>query len=197
MKDSTVKNLQATMKHNGFYDGIVDGAWGNQSHAAFYAMAEAANHCQAHSEDGAVNDKPSDEPLVADGKFKLSDASLKKLEGVHADLQKVVKLAITKTSVDFMIGEGLRTITRQKQLFAEGATKTMNSRHLTGHAVDLFALDEGNKVTWEWKPYYFEINRAMTEAAKELGVSIEWGGNWSSFKDGPHYQLPWNKYPAK
>lgn len=196
MEKSTIKNLQATMKHNGFYDGEVDGVWGNMSQAAFYATVEAANHCQAHSGSDEVNDKPLSEPLVAQGEFKLSDASLKKLEGVHADLQKVVKLAITKTSVDFMVGEGLRTITRQKQLFAEGATKTMNSRHLTGHAIDLFALDEGNKVTWEWKPYYFEINRAMTEAAKELGIAIEWGGDWK-WKDGPHYQLPWKGYPAK
>ena len=87
----------------------------------------------------------------------------------------------------------MRTITRQKELFKQGATTTMNSRHLTGHAVDLFALDESGKVTWDWK-YYYPLSDAVKQAAKDVGVSIEWGGDWSKFKDGPHYQLPWSEY---
>ena len=192
MKESTIKNLQATMKHNGFYDGVVDGTWGNQSHAGFYAMAEAAAHCKAHSEDDAVNDEGK--PTVSAGNFKLSDKSLGRLNGLHPDLVKVVKRAIEITPIDFSVGEGLRPITRQKELYRKGATKTMNSRHLTGHAVDLFALDEAGKVTWDWD-YYHPLSDVVKQAAKDVGVSIEWGGDWSKFKDGPHYQLPWSKYP--
>ena len=29
----------------------------------------------------------------------------------------------------------------------------------------------------------------MKQAAKELGVNIVWGGDWKSFKDGPHFQI--------
>ncbi|MFT0771306.1 M15 family metallopeptidase [Psychrobacter aquimaris] len=191
MQESTIKNLQATMKHNGFYDGIVDGTWGNQSHAGFYAMAEAAAHCQAHSDKDAVNDESKPEESVSD--YKLSEKSLDRLKGLHPDLVKVVKRAIEITDIDFSVGEGLRSITRQKELYQQGATTTMNSRHLTGHAVDLFALDENGKVTWDWK-YYHPLAAAMKQAAKDVGVSIEWGGDWK-WKDGPHYQLPWSKYP--
>lgn len=192
MQESTVKNIQATMKLHGFYDGAVDGNWGNQSHAGFYAMAEAAIHCKAHSDDDAVNDESK--PVEPVGQYKLSAKSLGRLKGLHPDIVKVVKRAIEITTIDFSVGEGLRSITRQKELYAKGATKTMNSRHLTGHAVDLFALDESGKVTWDWD-YYYPLAAAVKQAAKDVGVSIEWGGDWVSFADGPHYQLPWAKYP--
>ena len=192
MKESTIKNLQATMKLHGFYDGEVDGTWGNQAHAGFYAMAEAAIHCKAHSDKDAVNKE--DKPVETTGKYKLSEKSLDRLKGLHPDLVKVVKRAIEITDIDFSVGEGLRSITRQKELYKQGATKTMNSRHLTGHAVDLFALDENGKVTWDWK-YYHSLAAAVKQAAKDVGVTIEWGGDWEKFKDGPHYQLPWSKYP--
>jgi peptidoglycan LD-endopeptidase CwlK len=125
--------------------------------------------------------------------FALSRASLSTLKGVHPDLVRVVKRAIGLTKVDFRVGEGLRTATRQRQLVRSGASRTMNSRHLTGHAVDLWAI-VGGQVRWDW-PLYYRIADAMKQAAKLEGVPIEWGGDWSKFKDGPHYQLPWRKYP--
>lgn len=126
-------------------------------------------------------------------KFVLSKQSLGQLAGIHADLVKVVKRAIEITEVDFRVGEGLRTVDRQKQLLKSGATTTMNSRHLTGHAVDLIALVDG-EVRWDW-PLYHKIAAAMKQAAKELKIPLEWGGDWKTFKDGPHYQLPWVSYP--
>ncbi|WP_296206904.1 M15 family metallopeptidase [Psychrobacter sp. UBA3480] len=192
MQESTIKNLQATMKLHGFYNGDVDGTWSNQAHAGFYAMAEAAIHCKAHSDKDAVNKE--DKPVEPTGKYNLSANSLDRLIGLHPDLVKIVERAIEITDIDFSVGEGLRSITRQKELYQQGATTTMNSRHLTGHAVDLIALDEDGKVSWNWK-YYHLLAVAMKQAAKDVGVSIEWGGDWKTFKDGPHYQLPWSKYP--
>jgi peptidoglycan L-alanyl-D-glutamate endopeptidase CwlK len=64
---------------------------------------------------------------------------------------------------------------------------------LTGHAVDLAAL-VGGEIRWDW-PLYDRLAVAMKGAAKECGVRIEWGGDWTSFKDGPHFQLPWQGYP--
>lgn len=126
--------------------------------------------------------------------FVLGSKSLARLNGVHPDLVKVVKAAIKLSEVDFTVLEGLRTQTRQRQLFAAGATKTLNSRHLTGHAVDLGALI-GGTVRWDF-PLYTVISKAMKQASRDLGIPITWGGDWRTFKDGPHYELPWSKYPA-
>lgn len=128
-------------------------------------------------------------------KFKLSKRSRRNLEGVHPDLVAVVNRAIEITSVDFGVIEGLRTTERQKEMVRTGASKTMNSRHLTGHAVDLAAY-LGSRISWEW-PLYDRIYEAMSKAARELGIDIEWGGNWKTLKDGPHYQLSWARYPSR
>ena len=120
--------------------------------------------------------------------FKLSQRSIDRLNGVHPDLVSVVKLAIERSDVDFMVTEGLRTKERQRELVAAGASKTMNSRHITGHAVDLAAYVNG--IRWDW-PLYEKIAKAMKQAAYELNIKIEWGGDWKSFKDGPHFQIPW------
>lgn len=127
--------------------------------------------------------------------FVLGSRSRKNLEGVHPDLVRVVERAIQITKQDFTVIEGLRTRERQAQLLKQGATRTMNSRHLTGHAVDIVPWVNGT-ISWDWK-FYSEIREAMMQAAGELGVEIEWGGNWETFKDGPHWQLPWAKYPVK
>ncbi|WP_097411346.1 M15 family metallopeptidase, partial [Escherichia coli] len=113
--------------------------------------------------------------------------SEKNLEGVKPQLVAVVRRALELTEVDFGITEGLRTKERQKQLVAEGKSQTMNSRHLTGDAVDVVAW-VGSQVSWDW-PLYEKIAQAFKQAAAELGTAIEWGGEWRSLKDGPHFQL--------
>lgn len=125
--------------------------------------------------------------------MQLNARSEKLLVGVHPDLVRVVRRAAEITMVDFVVTEGLRTLARQKQLVASGASKTMKSRHLTGHAVDLAAV-VGGKVRWDW-PLYAKLAEDMHRAAIDCSVSIEWGGDWKTFKDGPHFQLPWKEYP--
>lgn len=122
--------------------------------------------------------------------YALGKKSLKKLEGVHPDLVKVVKRAIEITKQDFTVLEGLRSKERQKELYETGRSKTMNSRHLTGHAVDIAPWP----ISWDWD-YYYEIADAMKQAAEELDVDLEWGGDWVTFRDGPHYQLSRRSYP--
>lgn len=125
--------------------------------------------------------------------FALGAKSKERLKGVHPDLVRVVERAIQLTDVDFSVIEGLRTAARQQQLVKSGASKTMRSRHLTGHAVDLAAVI-GGEIRWDW-PLYAKIAKAVKQAAAELKVPIEWGGDWRTFKDGPHWQLPWKNYP--
>lgn len=133
--------------------------------------------------------------------YTLGSKSRSRLRGVHTDLVKVVERAIEITEQDFSVGEGLRSEVRQRELVAKGKSTTMNSRHLTGHAVDLLPYpfngdvdEDGVPNIEDWDQYY-PIADAMKQAANELGVSLEWGGDWKSFKDGPHFQLSWKAYP--
>lgn len=125
--------------------------------------------------------------------FTLSPRSYKRLEGVHPDLVRMVERAIAITEVDFVVLEGLRTKERQAELLKAGASRTMNSRHITGHAVDLGAWVD-KQVDWSW-PLYSKIAAAMKQAATEQNVPITWGGDWRTFRDGPHFELNRSKYP--
>lgn len=121
-------------------------------------------------------------------RWVLGARSRERLKGVHPDLVRVVHRALTLSPVDFTVLEGLRSIERQRMLVAKGASKTLNSRHLTGHAVDIAPLIDG-KVSWDWQ-YYYPLATAMKEAAQLCNVRVEWGGDWATFRDGPHWQLP-------
>lgn len=131
--------------------------------------------------------------------FKFSKRSESNLNGVHPDLVKVARLALTLSSRDFTVIEGLRTKERQQQLFKQGATKTMSSRHLTGHAIDIvpYPLD------WKDTMAFGELAKAMFEASRQLKIPIRWGADWNrngrsddeTFYDGPHFELLKAVYP--
>lgn len=150
--------------------------------------------------------------------YRFSARSEAKLQGVHPDLVKVVRRALELTQVDFGITEGLRTEARQKELVAAGASRTMKSRHLTGHAVDVVAYVGGN-VRWDG-PLYSTIAEAFRQASIELGIPVVWGGSWAPLSstedvgeammdyvarckregkkpliDGPHMELLRERYP--
>lgn len=123
----------------------------------------------------------------------LNERSLKALHGVHPDLVKVVHRAAELLPGGFIVTEGVRTLERQKELFARGLSKTMNSRHLRGHAIDFAPLIQG-EVTWKWTAFP-PIAKVMKQAAAELNIPIVWGGDWKTFKDGPHIELSRKTHP--
>lgn len=152
--------------------------------------------------------------------YKLGAASRRRLALVHPDLQTWVNHLITITPVDFSVMETLRTLARQQELLAAGATHTLNSRHLTGHAADLGAY-VGGSVRWDMNLYY-QLADAGIQACRDTGVPIRWGGAWArldraqgrsaaelvaaytsarrsqgrkAFIDGPHFELPATLYP--
>lgn len=125
---------------------------------------------------------------------KYSTRSLRNLRGIHPDLRRVIDRALQDSPLDFIVIEGLRTQERQAQLVGSGASQTMNSRHLTGHAVDLLPIGPRGPA-FDW-PLYHRLGPAVKEAARKEGVDLEWGGDWRSFKDGPHFQLSRDSYPA-
>ena len=152
--------------------------------------------------------------------YKLGKGSLRELEGVHPELVAVVKRAIELTVQNFSVHDGLRTLAEQQKLVAAGASTTLNSRHLSGHAVDLVPYING-KLRWEWEPIH-RIAEAVRTAARELNTPLRWGGAWDieftasddapedlvadyvsrrraagkkAFIDGPHFELPASRYP--
>lgn len=125
--------------------------------------------------------------------YKFGDKSQEKLLTVHPDLQKLFVAAITASPLDFSITEGIRSLERQKELVAAKKSTTMNSRHLTGKAVDIAVFVDG-KVTWDAK-YYKVVADHIKQVASKLGIAIKWGGDWTSFKDGPHFELDSKVYP--
>ena len=123
--------------------------------------------------------------------YKLGTRSMQSLSGVHPDMVAVVKRAIEITGVDFTVIEGIRNINRQRELFKAGKSTTMNSRHITGHAVDMVPWP----VDWEDLERFEVMAEAMKAAAEELEIPIVWGGDWKSFYDAPHFELDRKAYP--
>jgi len=143
-----------------------------------------------------------------------------RLAGVHPDLIRVVRRAAEGGAM-FRVIEGMRTPERQSELVAKGASQTMNSRHLTGHAVDLAPI-VGTDISWTWT-HFFPLADAIAHAARAEGVPIIWGGAWGRtvqdwpqggakqaqavyvaekraagrrpFLDGPHFELFRARYP--
>ena len=125
--------------------------------------------------------------------FRLSMRSRARLVGVHPALVAVVEAAIVVSPVDFMITEALRPRDRQVALVRAGASRTLSSRHLTGHAVDVAALVDG-QVRWDW-PLYGRIASAFKAVAVRLDTPLVWGGDWPRLRDGPHFELSRKAFP--
>lgn len=121
--------------------------------------------------------------------YKFSTRSKNNMVGIHPDLRQVADLALALTDRDFIVTEGLRTPERQKELVKESKSKTMNSAHLTGHAIDIVPYPVS------WNPKDFEpVIAAFRRAADHLGILVEFGADWVSFKDWPHIQLHRKEY---
>ena len=142
-------------------------------------------------------------------KYKLSERSLNSLKGVNPSLVKVVERAIELTEQDFLVLEGVRSKEQCYINYGKGRTAAqcsakgvptkyaqpslskvtwlnnpLASKHVTGNAVDLVP----SPVDWNTISKFTTISKAMKQAAKELGVDLEWGGDWAK-KDYPHFEL--------
>lgn len=133
--------------------------------------------------------------------MQLSKVELARLDKAHPDLRKVVLEAARITTVPFAIGEVARSVEKQKANVAAGVSWTMNSRHIIApdgwaYAVDIMPLGPNGKASWAW-PLYYKLAPIIKQAAKNVNIPVEWGGDWKKTKDGPHWQLPWKLYPGK
>lgn len=215
---SYIRQIQTTLQKAGYYKGEIDGIAGKLTveavNLASQVKAVTSDEIRAVAEQSRSHpeyNEPTkiDTPLVDQSGFVLGERSLNNLKGVNADLVRVVKRAIQISPVDFAVIEGVRTLERQKELVRKGASKTMNSRHLSGNAVDIVPYVNG-KISWVFDDYY-PLARAMARASSELGVSVRWGGAWTvitnkagtpqdwvkayrasggKFLDGVHFEIP-------
>lgn len=135
--------------------------------------------------------------------FELSANDRKLLAGVHPDLARVVERAASISPMRFRVTEGIRTLARQRQLKAQGLSKTLNSRHLTGHAVDIVPavdLNGDGKISGDEMWHHSQLLKLapfIKQAFREEGVPYDWGGDWRNAWDKPHWQLPWSRYPIQ
>lgn len=127
------------------------------------------------------------------GKFTFSERSIKAMQGIHPDLRKVADRAMELTTHDFVITQGLRTIEQQREYLDEGKSQTMHSRHLVGCAIDYVDYPE---FSYNMK-LMTEISKPFKQASKELGIPINWGGDWKGFVDSSHIELDPSVYPDK
>lgn len=126
--------------------------------------------------------------MVSNSGFKFSQRSISNLQGVHGDLRRVANMALKRSPYDFGVTSGVRTIEQQKVLVDTGRSQAINSRHLSGHAIDIAVYAYGAP-TWDIE-YYKAVADVFKAVGEELGVPVEWGGDWTTLVDGPHFQLP-------
>lgn len=186
-----------------------DGVRGPATTAALLAAADAGRILVSRG----VIDAPIPQGKLPDADADIPAAGEAKLSAVHADLQDVIRAASAQCDVPFTVIEGLRSIERQRKLVAARASKTLRSRHLTGHAVDLWPTNADGIALKSGQAFPARSQEARTadallwanlriiaatvkQVAAERGVALEWGGDWASFPDGPHFQLSWGRYPA-
>lgn len=130
----------------------------------------------------------------------LNKSSTEKLVGVHPALVELVHKV--SCSIPFIITQGLRTVAEQAQHVANGKSRTMRSRHITGHAIDFVPWTDTNndgvvnrhEISWVFADF-IPVADIFKEEARKLKIPIIWGGDWLRFRDGPHIELDRRTYP--
>jgi peptidoglycan LD-endopeptidase CwlK len=190
----TKKQVQQALAGLGLYKGAIDGIHGPITKHAIKTFQRR----KELTVDGIAGPQTwaalrGDDPPVTTPSGRVNARSERNLKGVHPDLQRVMRRALSEYHLEVTITEGLRTLERQRHLMSIGASRTLNSRHLTGHAVDIVFI-MGKEARWDW-PLYKAFSDAVKRIAREEKVPIVWGGDWKSFKDGPHFELDRRVYP--
>jgi peptidoglycan L-alanyl-D-glutamate endopeptidase CwlK len=130
---------------------------------------------------------------------KFNEESLRVVQGLHPDLLKVVARASEISGQDFQVvpgSGGMRSEAMQRKLKAKGASRAKLGRHTIGYAVDLVPTDAMGRVDFKNSAGFDEIMKAMKQASEELGIPVDWGGNWKRLVDKPHYELNRKVYPG-
>ena len=128
-----------------------------------------------------------------------------RFSGVDQRLVDIAQEACQVLPFDVIVVEGVRTIQRQRDLYAQGRTKpgkvvtwTMNSKHIDGLAVDLAPYDhETKQILWGDVLKFNDLIRSMLRIAAAHKVKIRSGADWNQNgvlrenreTDSPHFEL--------
>lgn len=141
---------------------------------------------------------------------KFSQRSILTLEQADERLQKICNEAIKE--IDFVVSYSYRTSEEQFSLYKKGRRlesgkwvkvgKTVTDKdgkfnksyhnYLPSYAVDLVPFP----VDWKDIDRFKELGAVIKKVAEKLGIEIEWGGDWKTFKDYPHFQIPKKNWDA-
>jgi peptidoglycan L-alanyl-D-glutamate endopeptidase CwlK len=122
--------------------------------------------------------------------FLFSPRSEAFLQDIDPDLCRVARRALAISRLDFAIISGKRDMAEQRRLVRSGASQTLHSRHLTGHAIDVVPLDPKTGKGRFSRALALEVAAAFYAAGQDCDVPITWGGMWSQFEDTPHFEIP-------
>jgi len=137
-------------------------------------------------------------------KFQWGQTSIKRMDGVDPRIIRVLFRAIgimsrKKDGIDMTIPwmGGIRTADQQNKLFLDGVSKCdgfeKKSEHQSGLAIDVIPYIKGinfyEMPSIEQDFLFYKVASVILESGALEGVKISWGGNWSSWRDCPHYQI--------
>jgi len=133
--------------------------------------------------------------------YTLNNRSLVRLKGVNPSLIAIATTAKIDTPYNFEIADmgGFRTVADQKYLYASGRTRPGKivtradgvkkmSNHQSGNAIDIVCYDNG-KITWDEKVFKEVAKHLKEVASKYYGIELKWGGDWTTFRESPHFEL--------
>jgi peptidoglycan LD-endopeptidase CwlK len=173
---------QRLLKNAGKYAGTIDGIWGPQMDAADQAFD--ADYAAIKQELGTFDAR--------------SEGNIHTLLPAAQRQARMFLLRAAQQFANFSVRilSGTRTYAEQNVLFAKGRNgnpgrivtnaKGGESNHNFGIAWDVGIFDNGRYLTGDTAG---ETKTYRDLAAAAMSPALEWGGNWTSFTDLPHYQM--------
>lgn len=119
----------------------------------------------------------------------FGNTSRERMEGLDSDLVRLFEEVVKTFDCTVLKDGGLRTPARQQELFDLGVTKTLNSNHLTGNAIDIVPYP----VDWEDRERQYRFASFVFDTAMRMGIRVRWGGWFRApgnkiFYDSPHWE---------
>lgn len=141
--------------------------------------------------------------------YRIDAVSMARINKLHPSVRDEVKQILHEINSNLSgraqvrITQGLRTFSEQEKLFAQRPRVTRaragQSVHNYGFAIDFVLLIDGKEISWNMlKDWDADGIPDWTECVLTFAkYGWSWGGNWSSFRDFPHFdKIGFNNWRA-
>lgn len=191
-KDPTLRTLflQEALKARGFYSGPLDNWEGPSTRSALAAAAGAV------MKDIQGEEAP---PSEFDQRTNRNLSTLdRKARPAFERLARIGKQVASKYGCDYVMIAGHRTWAEQDALYAQGRTtagrivtkaKGGQSNHNFGIAADFGVFQSARYLDESNPTLAAKIHLEVAREAIAAGLNIEWGGDWKSMPDTPHFEI--------